>query len=193
MKSTEYTGSSAAIKGDCPWLASEDILGKGDIVVTIEACHAVQDAEFEGGRKEDLYTLSFVGAKKQLILNSTNRKRLVRMYGTNVGDWKGKPITLYVEEGIRCFGEVRNGLRIRPTKPTVKPKQAPKTDTKSEPPKEQPSSVADILLDRLDDVTDSAQLKAISKAIGEAELTAVELKTLTERFEEVEAELSTRE
>ena len=85
MKTTEYTGPSAAIKGDCPWLASEDILGKGDIVVTIEACHAVQDAEFEGGRKEDLYTLSFVGAKKQLILNSTNRKTLVSLYGTNVG------------------------------------------------------------------------------------------------------------
>ena len=67
------------------------------------------------------------------------------------------------------------------------------TDTKSEPPADTPASVADTLLDRLDDVTDSAQLKAISKAIGEAELTAVELKTLTERFEEVEAELSTRE
>jgi hypothetical protein len=193
MKTTEYTGPSAAIKGDCPWLASEDILGKGDIVVTIEACHAVQDAEFEGGRKEDLYTLSFVGAKKQLILNSTNRKTLVSLYGTNVGKWKGQPITLYVEEGIRCFGEIRNGLRIRKTKPNVKPKTPPETDTKSEPQKEEPSTVADILLDRLDDVTDSAQLKAIGSAIGDADLTAVELKALTERFEEVEAELSTRE
>lgn len=67
------------------------------------------------------------------------------------------------------------------------------TDTKSEPQKEEPSTVADILLDRLDDVTDSAQLKAIGSAIGDADLTAVELKALTERFEEVEAELSTRE
>lgn len=48
-------------------------------------------------------------------------------------------------------------------------------------------SVADILLDRLDDVTDSAELSTISAAIGDAELSPVELKTLTDRYESVAA------
>jgi len=175
MRSTEYTGNSAAIKGDCPWLASEDILDKGDVTVTIEACHAVQEAEFEGGRKEDVYTLSFVGAKKQLVLNSTNRKTLVKLYGTNVSDWKGKPVTLWVDRNVRAFGEIRNGIRIRPTVPKQQPKKVeqPKPDAFS----------FEGLVASLDEATTLIEVEVIDSRIAAAELSAVQIKQLAEKIE----------
>jgi len=184
MKTTEYTGNSAAIKGDCPWLASEDILDKGDIVVVIEACNAVQDAEFEGGRKEDLYTLSFVGAKKQLILNSTNRKILVMLYGTDVGKWKGQPITLYVEKGIRCFGEIRNGLRIRNKKPPMpKSKRSKKEEPKpDETPASEPANHSAFsyegLFEAIQSCTTSTEVEMVDGKFRAADLTPDQMKEL---------------
>ena len=62
--------------------------------------------------------MQFVNARKQLVLNTTNRKTLVKLLGTNdVRQWKGKRITLFVQPGIKCFGELKNGIRIRPELP----------------------------------------------------------------------------
>jgi recombinational DNA repair protein RecT len=78
----------------------------------------------------------------------------------------------------------------------VEPEPADVPDTEPEPASEaktEPAdSVADILLDRLDEVTDAAELKRIGKAIGEADVTAAELKTLSAKFDDVEATLSTQ-
>jgi len=175
VRSTEHTGNSAAIKGDCPWLASEDILEAGDVVVTVEACYAVQGAEFEGGRKEDVYTLGFVGKKKQLVLNSINRKTLVKLYGTNVSEWKGKPITLWVDRNVRAFGEIRNGIRIRPTAPQVQQKQA-------EPPKPDTFSFGSLEA-AINGATTLHEVEEIDGKMRAAELTATELKQLSEKIE----------
>lgn len=175
MRSEEYTGNSAALKGDCPWLASEDILGAGDVTVTIEACYAVKAAEFEGGRKEDVYTLGFVGKKKQLVLNSINRKTLVKLYGTNVSEWKGKPITLWVDRNVRAFGEIRNGIRIRPTAPKVKAKQ-------TEQSKPDPFGF-ESLIEQIDTASTLAEVEQIDSKSRAAELTAVQLKQLSEKIE----------
>lgn len=175
MRSEEYTGNSAAIKGDCPWLASEDILDAGDVTVTIDACYAVKAAEFEGGRKEDVYTLGFVGKKKQLVLNSINRKTLVKLYGTNVSEWKGKPITLWVDRNVRAFGEIRNGIRIRPTAPKVQtqPVEQPKSDPFS----------FESLVASIDAATTLSEVEQIDSKARAAELTAVQLKQLSEKIE----------
>ena len=177
MRITEHTGNSAAIKGDCPWLASEDILEAGDVVVTIEACYAVEGAEFEGGRKEDVYTLGFMGKKKQLVLNSVNRKTLVKLYGTNVSEWKGRQITLWVDRNVRAFGEIRNGIRIRPTVPQAKPKQADPATAKPDP-----FSFA-ALKAGIEIAASLHEVEEIDSKIAAAELTATELKQLAEKVE----------
>lgn len=131
----------------------------------------MQGAEFEGGRKENVYTLGFVGKKKQLVLNSINRKTLVKLYGTNVSEWKGKPITLWVDRNVRAFGEIRNGIRIRPTAPQVKPQPKPNAFSFT------------ALEAAINDASTLHEIEAIDGKMRAAELTATELKQLSEKIE----------
>ena len=90
MKTEEFSGHSSQMRGDSPWLASEDLLGRGDVQVTIGKCFFHRGAEFDEGRKEDVYALSFEGKSKQLVLNATNRRTLVSLYGADVARWAGQ-------------------------------------------------------------------------------------------------------
>ena len=114
MKTDEFTGHTAEIRElkPTPWLASEDILERGPVEVTIEACHKVKDAVFDAGRKEDVFTVSFVGKKKQLVLNATNRKTLVTMFGPHVPEWKGKKIKLAAVKVRGIGGVMTYGIRV---------------------------------------------------------------------------------
>lgn len=114
MNTQKFEGRSAEMKKDTPWLAVEDIEGLGDVIVEIEAVYKHSDVEFEAGRKEKaVYSMSFKGGKKQLILNSTNRVMLKDHFGSNVKDWIGKKITLYVQDGVRLKNRLVKGIRCK--------------------------------------------------------------------------------
>lgn len=114
-KSSEiFEGRSGEMKKDTPWLASEDIIGLGDVTVEIVCCHRHRDVEFDAGRKEAcVYSVEFKGKKKQLVLNSVNRKSLVSLFGVNVKDWAGQTIKLYVDPHVKMMGKIVPGIRIR--------------------------------------------------------------------------------
>jgi hypothetical protein len=113
-KGEVFEGRSAEMKGETPWLASEDLMGLGDVKVKIIACHRYREVEFEAGRKEPtVYTLQFEGKQKQLVLNSTNRRKLVARFGPDVKSWKGQDIVLYVDTNVRMMGKIVSGIRIR--------------------------------------------------------------------------------
>jgi hypothetical protein len=132
MQSTIYEGKTAAMRTNTTWLASEDIMDAGDVNVTIEAVYRHQNAEFEGGRKEkEIFALKFKGADKQLVLNSTNRKTLVAMFGNHTKSWTGQKVTLYVDHKVKAFGEIRNGIRIR----------LDRSKSPQQPDKQQPSQI----------------------------------------------------
>lgn len=112
--SEKFEGHSSEMKKNSPWLASEDLLGKDPVEVTIKAVHRHRDVEFEAGRKEQVvYSLEFEKASKQLVLNSTNRKTLVTKFGANVKEWGGQKITLYVDTNVRMMGKQVCGVRIK--------------------------------------------------------------------------------
>jgi hypothetical protein len=112
-KSEPFEGRSADMKKDSPWLASEDLLGL-EVEVQIEKVFRHQDVEFDQGRKEKvIYSIAFVGKKKQLVLNSTNRKTLVGKFGANVKDWTGKKVVLFVDPNVKMMGKTVNGIRIK--------------------------------------------------------------------------------
>lgn len=115
MTSSEiFEGRSSEMKPDSPWLASEDILDVGDVEVTIKACHRHKDVAFDKGRKSPVvYSVEFEGKRKQLVLNSTNRQKIVEHYGGNVKEWSGKTIVLYVDHEVQLKGKKVNGIRIR--------------------------------------------------------------------------------
>jgi len=119
MDGEDFVGRSAEMRKSTPWLASEDLMDLGqDVIVEIEKVRHYKDAVFDDGRKEEVWSLKFKGKQKELVLNATNRKKLVSMFGTTkVPEWVGKKITLYVEDGIRKpggkRGETTTGIRIR--------------------------------------------------------------------------------
>lgn len=115
MKTESFAGKSVDMKAESPWLASEDIIDAGDVKVVIEGVFKHTGAVFDDGRKQDVFSLKFQGKAKQLIVNNTNRKKLVAKFETgNVKEWIGKEIVLYVERGIkRPGGGTCCGIRVR--------------------------------------------------------------------------------
>ena len=108
-----FIGRSSEMK-DSPWLASEDLLDVGDVKVKVVGCHRYKDVEFDKGRQEPtIYTLQFEKKQKQLVLNNTNRKMMVAKFGTDVREWAGKTVTLYVDPKVRFAGRTVCGIRIK--------------------------------------------------------------------------------
>lgn len=115
MKVEPFEGHASAMKKPSPWLASEDLLDRGDVTLVIAGCEKVEGVEFEAGRKEPVvYALAFEKTEKRLVLNSTNRKVLVNKFGANVQKWKGQKVTLYVDDNVRLMGKRVRGIRIKP-------------------------------------------------------------------------------
>jgi len=112
MRTTEFDGRAGEMR-ESPWLASEDIEGVGDVTVTIEKVYKHMQAEFDSGRKKDVHAIKFKGSDKQLVLNASNRKTIVKLYGTKITDWYGKQITLYMIRNVKVGRELKNGIRIR--------------------------------------------------------------------------------
>jgi hypothetical protein len=56
----------------------------------------------------------FVELAKPMVLNSTNIKRLCKIFGTpNTSQWRGE-VVLYVDQTIEFGGNIVGGLRLRP-------------------------------------------------------------------------------
>lgn len=110
-----YNGPSGGLKKPSLWLASEDLVLGAEAKATIQDVELHKDVAFEAGRKEPkVAALRFVGKEKLLVLNATNRKTLVRLFGTDTKEWRGKTIALYVATGVRSpSGGTCNGLRIK--------------------------------------------------------------------------------
>ena len=75
------------------------------------------------GQKEEctiaVFNEAVNGETKPMILNKTNCKVIEKLYKTPyIEDWTGKKITIYVQDGIKAFGEVVDALRIRQSIPS---------------------------------------------------------------------------
>lgn len=89
-----------------------------DMVLTIAS---VKEESFTGqdGKKDTGIICRFVENVKPMILNSTNSKTISKIYNTPyVEDWVGKKIQIH-SAMIKAFGDVVEGLRIRPFVPQV--------------------------------------------------------------------------
>lgn len=113
MKTEPYTGTVAGMKTN-PWLASEDLFGLPSPELTITGVFRNLDVKMEAGRKvAELYSISFDGTPKQMILNATNRRELSRAFGASVKNWVGKTVTLLVKNDVEFAGKIVSGLRIK--------------------------------------------------------------------------------
>ena len=114
MEAIPYEGRSAGMRTS-PWLAAENLDGLGDVKCVIEGCYQHTKVRMQDGKEQaQIFTLKFVGKSLELVINSTNRKTLAAKFGTDVKLWKGKEITLYVKDGVKCpSGGQCKGIRIK--------------------------------------------------------------------------------
>ena len=115
MEAKPFSGQSAALKPPTPWLAGEDLNGRGDVPVEIEQVLVYDEVAFDAGRKEKgVPALKFKDRQKQLVLRtSTNRKMLVSLFGTDTKNWIGKTVALYFEPNVMMKGKQVGGIRIK--------------------------------------------------------------------------------
>ena len=109
-------------------VSDSDFLGEADFqegeekVVTISK--VIESAEVktaEGTSKKAVVCFEEKNVKP-MILNVAKSKNIAKVAGSPYfDDWPGHSIQLYVEHGIRAFGEVVNAVRVRPRKPVAKP------------------------------------------------------------------------
>ena len=68
----------------------------------------------QSGRDESCMVIYFEELDKGMICNKTNAKTITTVHGTPyIEEWKGKLIQVYVESGVKAFGDVVDALRIR--------------------------------------------------------------------------------
>jgi len=113
-----FTGLSGALRTS-PWLASEDLVGLGEVPAEIEDVLLYDEVQFDKGRTEqNVPTIKFRGKAKQLVLKaSANRRALVRMFGSDTKNWRGKTVRIYHDPSVKFGKKVVGGLRIKDESP----------------------------------------------------------------------------
>ena len=106
------------------YLKAEDLEG-ANVTVTIEEVNR----EEVGPKKESKLVISFVNARKKMVLNKTNAATIAKLYGEETDEWLGKRIILYSKD-TEFQGEMVLALRVSLQKPTGT--QKPSSDDKGQ-------------------------------------------------------------
>jgi len=102
------------------YLGSCDLEDGKDLKAVIKSV-SQQGVKNTDGKEQKCNVAVFVDAKlKPMILNVTNCK-VVKKFAKSafINDWNNIPVQIYVKDDIKAFGEVTEGLRIRPSQPTM--------------------------------------------------------------------------
>ena len=92
-------------------LKAADLQGR-EFTLTIAS---VEPKKFDNGTK---LVIRFAGAKKCLVANKTNAKRIAFMHGTETDLWIGKSITLYADF-VEYQGQTVQAIRVKPPAPVA--------------------------------------------------------------------------
>lgn len=88
-----------------------------EMIVTIKSV-ANEVVTGTDGKKETCSVMHFAENVKPLVLNATNSKTIAKLLKTPyIEQWSGRKIQLYVQGGIKAFGDVVDAVRVRPFLP----------------------------------------------------------------------------
>lgn len=88
-----------------------------DLIVTIKSV-ANEVVTGTDGKKETCSVMRFKEDVKPMVLNATNSKMISKLLKTPyIEKWAGKRIQIYVESGVKAFGDIVDALRVRPFLP----------------------------------------------------------------------------
>ena len=112
-------------------VSDPNFIGEGDFqegeekVVTIDRVNASETVTTAEGKNTKAVLHWREPGNKPMILNVARSKNIEKVAGSGYfEDWPGVSVQLYIEHGIKAFGEVVSAVRGRPFKPRVK-KEAP--------------------------------------------------------------------
>ena len=101
---------------DYKYLGSQDFQPGETKILTIKRL-VTEMVVGSDGKKSKKVVAYFNEAVKPMILNSTNKKRIQKIFGTpDVETWSGEQICVHTEK-VNSFGEIVDALRIQLKKP----------------------------------------------------------------------------
>ena len=111
-------------------VSDPNYIGEGDFqegeekVLTIDQVNASEIVQTAEGKSKKAVVHWKEPGNKPMILNVARSKSIEKVAGSGYfEDWPGVSLQLYIEHGIRAFGEVVSAVRVRPHKPRIQPGQ----------------------------------------------------------------------
>ena len=144
------------------YVAAYELKGR-DVTLTITRVVA-EMIEGENNRKDKRPILYFEEAKKPFVLNKTNAKVLIKLYGADHTKWPGRRLTIFPTT-TKMAGETVECIRVRAVVPPAKKGDSrPSAIAPDEPPPPSDSSEPDPMYP--DDI--AAQVADLSAAMRSA-------------------------
>lgn len=105
-------------------VSDPNFIGEGDFqegeekVLTIERVNASETVHTAEGKSKKAVVHWKEPGNKPMILNVARSKNIEKVAGSGYfEDWPGIAVQLYIEHGIKAFGEIVSAVRVRPYKP----------------------------------------------------------------------------
>lgn len=105
-------------------VSDPNFIGEGDFqeneekILTIDHINAAETVTTAEGKSKKAVLHFREQGVKPMILNVARSKSIEKVAGSGYfEDWPGVQIQLYIEHGIKAFGEVVSAVRVRPFKP----------------------------------------------------------------------------
>lgn len=123
------------IVSDPNYIGEADFAEGEEKVLTIAHVNASETVTTAEGKSQKAVLHWKEPNNKPMILNVARSKAIEKVTGSPYfEDWVGQQVQLYIQKGIKAFGDVVNAVRVRPYKPRIQTAAPipPCTDCKGE-------------------------------------------------------------
>ena len=123
------------IVSDPNYIGEADFAEGEEKVLTVAYVNASETVTTAEGKSQKAVLHWKEPNNKPMILNVARSKAIEKVTGSPYfEDWVGQQLQLYIQKGIKAFGDVVNAVRVRPYKPRIQnaPPVPPCTDCKGE-------------------------------------------------------------
>lgn len=108
------------VVSDPNFLGEADFAEGEEKILTIARVNTAETVVTAEGKSKKVVVHWAEQGNKPMILNVARSKNIEKVAGTAfIEDWPGVKVQLYIERGIKAFGDVVNAVRVRPFKPRI--------------------------------------------------------------------------
>lgn len=109
------------VVSDPNYIGEADFQEGEEKVLTIAKINAAEMVATAEGKSKKAVVHWAEPGNKPMILNVARSKNIEKVAGSGYfEDWVGVKVQLYIEHGIKAFGDIVSAVRVRPYKPRIK-------------------------------------------------------------------------